>query len=365
LRRQAAIAWTLKDGAIKATASIPLNLAGVTGMLNYDLDLGGVGSGAPNGKLTAKVDVNLPGGASSVLQTTSINGQIVSQSLTNTAANGSANNFAFSNGPNGMTVNGSGNLANIAAAIAAQPVTQSQLLDQGTIPITTFMGGMPNAGIWPGDTVNAESWSSGGWVQTPNGYEQTFDSNWGLGFTEYGLAKYQISVTVDSNGAVTGYGIVGTLENGPGGVNGVISCTVNQTANTTECLQDLQLPGNAAGFAPMPGVAGDATIAINQTSTRAADGTVTWDYNGSIANPDGSSAGASGTSGGAYSVNVTDPAGNSSTAAITPNADGTSTITISTTDDSGNGTLETIGVDAQGNLTSDTTIPVGTEAEEC
>lgn len=154
------ITWALIDGAIKASASAPLGLAGMTGTLSYDLELdGGSGSKPPNGKLTSKVEAQLAGNASSVLQTTSINGQITSQNLTNTASGGAVTSFAFAGGPTGTTVNGAGGLSNVAAAVAAQPVTQGQLLDPGTLPLTLFMGGMPNAGLWPGQTVIAESWS--------------------------------------------------------------------------------------------------------------------------------------------------------------------------------------------------------------
>jgi hypothetical protein len=354
------ITWTLANGAIQASAQVPLNLRGITGALSYDLDLAGAGSGQPNGKLTCKVQAQLPGNAKSVLQTTSINGQIVSQNLVNTTASGSSKTFAFAAGPAGVTVNGSGGLATIAAAVAAQPVAQSQLLGPGTLPISIFMGGIPNSGIWPGSSVEVESWSEDGWTQTPTGETLTFTSNWGFGSTDYGLARYDMSVTVDSSGAVTSYGIVGQLENGPGGVNGIISCNVDQVANTTTCFQDLQIPVAQSGGDVFPSdLSPDATVAMNLTSTQAADGSISWSYNGSIANPDGTSSGVSSTSSGASSANVTDAEGNSSTASITPNPDGTSTITISTTDTDGNGTYETIEVNAQGNLISDTTIPVG------
>jgi hypothetical protein len=45
-----------------------------------------------------------------VLQTTSINGQIMSQNLVNTTASGSSKTFAFAAGPAGVTVNGLGAL---------------------------------------------------------------------------------------------------------------------------------------------------------------------------------------------------------------------------------------------------------------
>jgi hypothetical protein len=354
------ITWTLANGAIKASAQVPLKISGITGELSYDLDLAGAGSGQPNGKLTSKVQVQLPGNATSVLQTTSINGQIVSQNLVNTAAGGSSKTFAFAGSPTGVTVNGSAGLATIAAAVAAQPVTQGQLLDPGTLPISIFMSGLPNSGIWPGDTVIAESWNEDGWTQTPTGETLTFTSKWGFGLTDYGLAQYNISVTIDSSGAVTSYGIVGQLQNGPGGVNGIISCNVDQVANTTTCFEDLQIPvAQSTGSAFPSNVGPDATVGMNLTSTKEADGSITWSYNGSIANPDGTSSGVSGKSLGAVSANVTDADGNKSTADITPNPDGTSTITISTTDKDGNGTYEVIEVDPQGNLISDTTTPVG------
>ena len=219
---------------------------------------------------------------------------------------------------------------------------------------------MPNAGLWPGQTVIAESRSQDGWTQTPDGEELTFNSDWGFGVTDYGLATYNIVVTADSSGAVTSYGILGQIDNGPGGVNGLLSCTVDQTANTTTCFMDMQIPAaQLVGFAPIPGVGADATISVNITSTTAANGSVSSSYNGGIANPDGSSSVITNGADGSTSVSVTDASGNSSTAGITPNLDGTSTITISTTDKAGNGTYETIDVDAQGNLINDTTTPVG------
>jgi hypothetical protein len=162
---------------------------------------------------------------------------------------------------------------------------------------------------------------------------------------------------------VTSYSLYGQIYNQPGSltgvVNGVISCTVDQIANTTQCFVDMQYPANASGLATPPsGVNADALISINVTSTRAADGSVSWSYNGGVANPDGTSSSVSKTSS-VDSYSVGDADGNKSTAGITFNPDGTSTITISSSDKGGNGTFETINVAQDGSLISDTTVQIG------
>jgi len=361
------IKWTLSTGAIKATGTSSFNIHGVTGTLKYTVDLaGGDNKAPPVGKVSCDVEAALPGNAKSSMKTTSINGMIESMHLVNTASNGSVKTFILASTAAGITVNGTGGLSNVAGAIAAQPVTLGSLLDPGTIPITTFMRGLPNSGVWPGDTVNAESWEMEGWTDTESGQEgATYTSKWGVGATpEDGLAKYDISVNVDANGTPASYSIFGQIYNAPGSVTGnvqgVISCTVDLVANTTKCFVDMQYPVNpspdgdtASGATP------DALASINLTSTRAADGTTSWQFQGGMANPDGTSSTTSGNSSGVTSCGAADADGNQSTSTITPYADGTSTITISTTDKDGNGTYETINVAADGNLVSDTTVPVG------
>lgn len=356
------VQWTVSTGAIQATISSRFSRHGVTGTLNYSVSLaGGNGSAPPVGKVSCNVQAELPGNVKSSMQTTTVNGMIESLHLANTASDGSVKTFVLASTSAGLTVNGTGGLANVAAAVAAQPVTLGDLLDVGTIPITTFMQGLPNSGIWPGDTVIAESWTMEGWTDAQSGQDgATYTSNWGLGVTPTnGLAQYNISVNVDANGTPASYSIFGQLDPGSN-VQGVISCTVNLQANTTACFVDMQYPANASGGVDTPaGVDPNATISVNLTSTRAADGSVSWTYNGGVANPDGTSSSTSSTSGGAYSVGVGEADGVKSTASITPNADGTSTITISTTDGGGNGTYETINVAPDGSLISDTTTPVG------
>jgi len=361
------VQWTLSTGAIKATATSSFSLHGVTGTLKYNVDLaGGDNSAPPVGKVSCDVEANLPGNAKSSMQTTTVNGMIESKHLVNTASDGSVKTFVLASSAAGITVNGTGGLPNIAAAIAAQPVTLGNLLDVGTIPITTFMRGLPDAGIWPGDTVNVESWTMEGWTDTESGQEgATYTSNWGVGSTpEDGLARYDISVNVDANGTPASYSIFGQIYNAPGSVtgnvNGVISCTVDLVANTTTCFLDMQYPANPSGGVDTPsGVSPDALVSVNLTSTRAADGSLSWTYQGGVANPDGTSSTTSWTSSGAYSFGVSDADEVKSTAGITPNADGTSTITISTTDQGRNGTFETINVAPDGSLISDTTTPLG------
>jgi hypothetical protein len=353
--------WSLASGAISATASVSLDLQGMTGTLTYDLALDGArGAAGPNSKLTYSANVHQPENATSTLQTTAVNGQIVSQTLTNTESNGTVDKFVFAIDSNGVTtVNGSTALSAVLSAVAAQPLTQGDLLDPGVLPLSYFMRGLPSSGIWPGNTVIAESWTNNGWTQIEGGYVTTFDSKWGLGETPYGLAQYSISVNVDGNGAVTSYSILGTLNNGPGGANGLISCTVDQIANTTKCYIDLQVPASVSAVVPPSSIDPNAIISMNSTITLNADGSVSREYTGSVANPDGSSQSWYENSSGVNSSTVTDSDGNTSTSTTTLYSDGTSTITIATTDSNQNGTIETIGVDANGNMTSDTTASTG------
>ena len=364
--------WRMPAGDITATGEANFVVASGQAKLNYTYTLsGGGGSAAATATLDYTAKVTHSANSWTVITGRAIGGQLVSQTQSITAPGGAVTTTSFTTAIDGaVSVNGNPSPAAVLSAIAALPFTQAQMVTQGFQSINALFNQIN--GTWPGSAGQysyGSSWTDAGWTETSTGYVQ----NWGAGNTPMGPALYQFVVTLNSDGSIASYSMIGTLsvsanignpQDPPQSRDSFTSCTVDLTTQTISVFSATQIPfgpglmTNSVTDQPMAGVAG-----IIWSYNQAADGTVTTTTAESVTSADGSSwqsvsswKSVTGSTG--WTVTATDAAGNTGTTTLTSNPDGSQSLQITSLDPAGNGTVETIQIDPSGATTSDTTASV-------